>query len=67
MEKQIHILSPVEESLINRNLSKANLKHVSVRTDFPTLTQRNNIFFSCISYYFFILCSYLNYFVFVAV
>lgn len=45
VEKQIHILSSVEESLINRNLSEANLKHASVRTDFPSLTQRNNIFF----------------------
>lgn len=45
VEKQIHILSSVEESLINRNLSEANLKHVSVRTDFHSLTQRNNIFF----------------------
>ena len=45
MKKQIHILSSVEESLINRNLSEANLKHVSVRTDFPSLTQRNNISF----------------------
>ena len=45
VEKQIHILSSVEESLINRNLSEANLKHVSVRTDSPSLTQRNNVFF----------------------